>query len=248
MADKIIAVAAGHEITEKEFNEFLTRIPAQQQQYVKTAEGRQQALIQYANYFLFEKLGEEKGYDTTEEFQEILAGARRDLLSQYALTQAVKDITASLEECRSYYEQNPSQFQTGGQAKAHHILTDTKEASLAALEEIKDGKSFEDVAKEKSTCPSSAKGGDLGSFGRGQMVKEFDEAVFNDPEIGQIMGPVKTQFGWHLIRVDELTPAGTAPFENVAEQIGQKLVQDKQNKVYMAERARLIEKFGLEFR
>lgn len=249
MADKVIAISAGTEITEAEFNEFVSRIPAQQQQYVQTPEGRHQALAQYANYFLFEKLGIEKGFDTSEEFQKILEGTRRELLSQYALTQIVKDITASLEECRAYYEKNAAQFQTGAQAKASHILTATEDEALTVLKDIREGnKTFEDAAKECSTCPSGAKGGDLGTFGRGQMVKEFDEAVFNDPAIGEIMGPVKTQFGYHLIRVDELTPAGTAPFESVAEQIGQKVIADKQNEVYMAERARLIEKYGLEFK
>lgn len=248
MADKVIAISAGNEITESEFNEFMTRIPSQQQQYVQTPEGRQQALTQYANYFLFEKLGEEKGYDSSEEFLKILEGTKRELLSQYALTQAVKDITASLEECRAYYEKNVAQFQTGAQAKASHILTATEEEALAVLKEVQEGKkTFEDAAKESSTCPSGAKGGDLGTFGRGQMVKEFDEVVFNNPVIGKIMGPVKTRFGYHLIRVDALTPAGTTPFENVTEQIGQQVVAEKQNQVYMAERARLIEKYGLEF-
>lgn len=248
MSDKVIAISAGNEIRESEFNEFVARIPAQQQQYIKTKEGRHQALTQYANYFLFEKLGEEKGYDTSEEFLKILEGTKRELLSQYALTQTVKDITASLEECRAYYEKNMVQFTTGETAKASHILTDTEEKSLAILKEIKEGtKTFEEAAKESSTCPSGAKGGDLGTFGRGQMVKEFDEAVFNDPPVGEVMGPVKTQFGYHLIRVDQLNPAGTAPFETVAEQIGQKVIADKQNEVYMAERARLIEKYGLTF-
>lgn len=248
MAEKIIAVSAGREITEAEFNEFVSRIPAQQQQYVQTPEGRHQALAQYANYFLFEKLGQEKGYDSSEEFLKILEGTKRELLSQYALTQLVKDISASPEECREYYEQHKDQFQTDAQAKASHILTATEEESLAILSDIKEGKkTFEEAARESSTCPSGAQGGDLGVFGKGQMVKEFEDAVFNSPSLGEVIGPVKTQFGYHLIRVDQITPAGAAPFENAAEQIRQQIVADKQNKVYMAERTRLIEKYGLAY-
>ena len=248
MADKIIAVSAGKEITEAEFNEFVSRIPEQQQAYIRTPEGRRQALTQYANYFLFEKLGEEKGYDKSEEFLKILEGTKRELLSQYALTQTVKDITASLEECREFYEKNQAQFAAGEQAKASHILTNSEEEALNILADIREGKkTFEDAARESSTCPSGAKGGDLGSFGRGAMVKEFEDAVFNDPKIGEVIGPVKTQFGYHLIRVDALTPAGNRPFEEVAEQIGQKIIADKQNQVYMAERARLIKEYGLTF-
>ena len=248
MADKIIAKVAGHDVSESEFAEFVSRIPQQQQQYVQTPEGRHQALAQYCNYFLFEKLGTEKGYDESEEYLKILEGTKRELLSQYTLTQLVKDITATPDECRAYYEKNKDQFKTGPKAKASHILTDTEEESLSILDKIKDGRiSFEDAARESSTCPSGAKGGDLGTFGRGQMVQEFDEAVFNDPAIGEIMGPVKTQFGYHLIRVDSLTEAGTAPFDQLVQHIAQKVIEEKQNKAYMDIRADLISKYGLEY-
>ena len=248
MEEKIIAVAAGREITEAEFNAFVARVPQEQQQFVQTPEGRHQALTQYANYFLFEKMGEEKGYDKTAEFLEILEGTKRELLSQYALTQLVKDVTASEEECKAYYEEHQELFQQGAQARAKHFLTPSEEEALRILNDILAGKvTFEDAAKENSSCPSGAKGGDLGTFGRGQMVKEFDEAVFNG-KVGEVMGPVQTSFGYHLIRVDELSEEGTAPFEVVAEQIRQHLVAEKQNELYMAARAELIEKYGLEFK
>ncbi|MDO5146302.1 MAG: peptidylprolyl isomerase [Eubacteriales bacterium] len=243
---KVIAVAAGKEITEEEFNQFASRV--EQQDFINTPEGRKQALAQYANYFLFEKLGEEKGYDKSEEFLKLMDGARRELLSQYALTQEVKDIVATEEECREYYEKNQAMFQRGAQAKAKHILTATEEESQRILGEIQRGeKSFEDAAKEYSTCPSAAKGGELGTFGRGQMVKEFDEAAFTG-EVGKLLGPVKTNFGYHLIVVDERTEASVAPFEQVASRIGQQLAAQKQNEKYMAVRANLIEKYGLEYK
>lgn len=248
MDNKIIAVVAGKEITEKDFEQFVQRIPQEQQAYIKTPEGRKQALTQYTNYFLFEALGKEKKYDESEEFLNMLEGVKRELLSQYALTQEVKDIQATEEECRAYYEEHKEQFKKGAQAKAKHILTATEEESKKILSEIENGeKTFEEAAKAYSTCPSSAKGGDLGTFGRGQMVKEFDEAVFQG-EVGKILGPVKTNFGYHLIFVDELHPEGTAAFEEVAPKIGQQLAAQKQNERYMAVRAELMEKYGLEFK
>lgn len=86
------------------------------------------------------------------------------------------------------------------QASARHLLVDTEEQCLALKAEIEAGKDFADVAKAHSNCPSKAQGGDLGSFGRGQMVPEFDEVVFN-AEINKVQGPVKTQFGYHLLEV-----------------------------------------------
>lgn len=85
---------------------------------------------------------------------------------------------------------------------ASHILVKTEQEALALLTYMRQGKSFEELAKERSLCPSGKKGGILGWFGRGQMVKEFENAAFSGRR-GQIMGPVKTQFGWHLIRIND---------------------------------------------
>ena len=85
---------------------------------------------------------------------------------------------------------------------ASHILVKTEQEALAMLTYMRQGKSFEELAKERSICPSGKKGGSLGWFGRGQMVKEFETAAFSGKK-GQIIGPVKTQFGYHLIRIDD---------------------------------------------
>lgn len=84
--------------------------------------------------------------------------------------------------------------------KASHILVETEEEAIKLKEEILSGRAFEDVAAENSLCPSGARGGDLGFFGRGQMVKEFENAAF-DLKVGELSDPVKTNFGWHLILV-----------------------------------------------
>ncbi|MEZ6134369.1 MAG: peptidylprolyl isomerase [Pirellulaceae bacterium] len=85
-------------------------------------------------------------------------------------------------------------------ASARHILVSTEEKCQALKDEIAGGAKFADVAKQHSTCPSGKSGGELGEFSRGQMVKEFDEVVFND-EVGVVHGPVKTQFGYHLLEI-----------------------------------------------
>ena len=85
-------------------------------------------------------------------------------------------------------------------ASARHILVDTESACRELQQQIADGADFADLAREHSTCPSGKQGGDLGEFGPGQMVREFDDVVFNK-EVGQVHGPVKTQFGYHLIEI-----------------------------------------------
>lgn len=85
-------------------------------------------------------------------------------------------------------------------AQARHILVPTEDAALDLKEKITAGSDFGALAKEHSQCPSGRNGGDLGEFGPGQMVREFDEVVFSAP-VNEVQGPVKTQFGYHLIDV-----------------------------------------------
>lgn len=87
-------------------------------------------------------------------------------------------------------------------ASARHILVETEEACLDLKKQIADGATFADLAKQHSKCPSGQSGGDLGSFGQGQMVPEFDKVVFHEA-VGEVHGPVKTQFGFHLLEVTE---------------------------------------------
>lgn len=85
-------------------------------------------------------------------------------------------------------------------ATARHILVETEEKCNTLKSQIENGESFESAATENSKCPSGRKGGDLGKFGPGQMVPEFDQAVFNG-DVGVLYGPIKTQFGYHLLEV-----------------------------------------------
>ena len=86
------------------------------------------------------------------------------------------------------------------QATARHILVDSEESCEALKAEIEGGADFADIARQHSNCPSGQRGGDLGQFGPGMMVPEFDKVVFS-AEIATVQGPVQTQFGYHLIEV-----------------------------------------------
>jgi len=87
-------------------------------------------------------------------------------------------------------------------AFARHILVDTEEQCIALKEQIEGGADFADLARQHSSCPSGQRGGELGSFGPGMMVREFDEVVFSAP-VNTVQGPVKTQFGYHLLEVTQ---------------------------------------------
>jgi len=89
-------------------------------------------------------------------------------------------------------------------ATARHILVSTEDQCSDLKKQIEDGADFGEVAQQHSSCPSKAQGGDLGSFGPGQMVPEFDKVVFSAP-VNEVQGPVKTQFGFHLLEVTSRT-------------------------------------------
>ena len=109
------------------------------------------------------------------------------------------------------------------------------------IEEI----SFEEAAEKYSTCPSKEKGGQLGRFRKGQMVKEFEEAAKN-AEIGKITEPVKTQFGYHIIRLDDRTEEGTLSFDEVKDQIRNQVLGLKQQEAYLNNIEKISKEYDVE--
>lgn len=89
-------------------------------------------------------------------------------------------------------------------AKARHILVSSKEICLELIKDLSNGMDFADIARDFSECPSAHSGGDLGEFFEGDMAKEFNDAVFKNGKVGQAIGPVKTQFGYHIIEIMSL--------------------------------------------
>lgn len=243
MENKVLAVVAGEEITQDIFDAFLQGVPSEQQMYLSNPQFREQCFEQLVALFLFAKKGEVDKIDETEEFQKVLANAKRDLMAQMAIRDIFKEVSVSEEEVKAYYDANQAQFKKGETVSAKHILVESEEKCNEILAAITNGeKTFEDAAKESSTCPSGQRGGDLGAFGKGQMVSEFEAAAFA-AEIGQVVGPVKTQFGFHLIKVEAKNEAEVAAFAEVKENIKKNLVQQKQNKVYSETVAQLKEKY-----
>lgn len=150
--------------------------------------------------------------------------------------EVAKKVTVSEKEMKSFYEENPQYFKEQPQVKASHILIKVEENATDAekaqakdkirqiQEKLKKGADFAALAKEYSQCPSSAQGGDLGFFGRGRMVKPFEDAAFALKE-GQISDVVESPFGYHLIKVTEKKEAKTMSFDEAKEKIEQYLIE-----------------------
>lgn len=243
MNKEVLAVIAGEEITQADFERYLQGVPREQQAYASNPQFREQFLEQLVSLYLFAQKGEEDKLAESEEFQKVMANARREILAQFAMREVLKTVEVSDEEVKTFYDENQAQLKKGETVSAKHILVKTEEECNKILATITSGeKTFEDAAKEYSTCPSGQRGGDLGSFGRGQMVPEFEQAAF-DAEIGKVIGPVKTQFGCHLIKVEAKNEAEVASFDEVKDAIRQNLTQQKQGEVYNATVQNLKEKY-----
>lgn len=184
------------------------------------------------------KAAEAKGQTLDEVNAEIAqyGMTMEDLKSQVRPQVQIKKLAAAYTDdpemaikAKQFYEENPAYFQAQEQVRASHILLGkrgiTPEEKPEYLEKIKEveaklkaGESFETLAREYSTCPSSAKGGDLGFFGRGQMDPAFEKAAF-ELNVGETSGIVESSFGYHIIKVTDKKEAGMTPFEEVKESI-----------------------------
>lgn len=145
------------------------------------------------------------------KFQDVLkqqAMTEQELLNFVALyINVTKDVTVGDSEIEAYYEQNKGQYGKPEQVQARHILVETEEEAKGIIEELKAGASFEELAKAKSIDGSKEVGGELGYFGRGEMVPEFEEAAFSQKVGTFSLEPVKSQYGYHIILVEDHTAA-----------------------------------------
>lgn len=243
MSKEVLATVAGRDITQEEFEAFLASVPREQQAYINNSKFREHCLEQLTSLHMFAQMGEDLKLDETEDFKKAYENAKRDILAQMAMREILKDVAVTEEELKAFYDQNQQQFKKGETVNAKHILTDSEETCKEILASITNGeKTFEDAAKEFSTCPSKERGGDLGEFGKGQMVKEFEDAAFA-AEIGQVVGPVQTQFGYHLIKVEKKNEATVIEFEQIKENLRTNLLQQKQELAYNKKVAELKEKY-----
>ncbi len=240
---KILSTIGDYTITERDVDSFISSLGKEQQMYRDIPDFRSQILLRLEEISLFAMLGKETKVEETDVYKEAMKNAKRDVSGQLAMQGLLKDVKVTDEEAKEYFESHKSSFATGPSASAKHILVDTEEKADSIKEEIASGsKSFEDAAREYSTCPSGQKGGSLGTFGRGQMVKEFDQAVF-EGDLETIIGPVGTQFGYHLIWIDSRDDGETPEFEQVKDKVKSTVLQQKQQALYNAKISELRSKY-----
>ena len=231
-ADKVLARVNSQDITESELLEFIKPFGQQAMMLYGTEQGRKMILDDVITMRLYAVDGEAQKLDETPEFQAQLAAARRAMLAQAAMRKVIDGLTVSDDEAQKFYTENQKLFVQQERIHARHILVSGDTELAKVVYELKAGTSFDAAAKKYSIDPGSAQnGGDLGEFPRGVMVPEFEKAAFDLKNPGDVSEPVKTQFGWHIIKLEERIPERPSPFEEVKPRILQELREQKTQQV-----------------
>ena len=214
--DPVVAVVEGEEIRRSDVMRSAAELPPQYQQQIALIFP---ALVErLVDFKLLDKAAAEKGLGDDAAVQEQLEQVKADIMREVLLSRVIEDAVTDEKVQEAYdrhIEENPAQQEV----RARHILLETQEEAEAVIAELDGGADFAELAKEKSTGPTGEAGGDLGYFTEGQMVAPFAEAAFAMEPGSYSAEPVETQFGWHVIKVEDKREQAQPTFEEMEQQL-----------------------------
>jgi peptidyl-prolyl cis-trans isomerase C len=227
-SDPVIAKVNGAEIHESDLAMAEEDVGQNQQLQALTGDARRDYLVSYlADVMLAAKAAEGKKVGDQKEFKSRLAFIRNKLLMETLLQQEGK-AALTPDATKKVYDEAVKQMGNEQEVRARHILVPSEDEAKAVLAEIKKGTDFAELAKQKSKDPgAAAEGGDLGYFGKEQMVPEFAEAAFKMDK-GQVSDPIKTLFCWHIIKVEDKRTKPAPEFDKVKDQVETYVVRKAQ--------------------
>lgn len=245
MEKKVLAKVNDTEITFQDLEAVIAYGSDQQKEAYKKKEGKIALLNQLAIQEMIYLNALDKGLEHEDAFKEEMEILKANRLKEYAIGKMIEGATVTEEEVRSFYDANQQQFSPGSTISASHILVKTEDEAKTIKDQLNQGKEFGELAKENSTCPSKNNGGSLGTFGRGQMVPEFEEVAFS-LDIGQISEPVKTEFGYHIIRVDDKQEGSIVDYGQVRDNIESYLLNEKRSILFAEAADKMKKDFEIE--
>ena len=218
--DTVVAELNGTAITFGEISTFQKTIPNAAE--METASILPRLIEFYIDQKLMGAAAKGRGLENDPDVQLQLQRLEDELVRQAYLRDEISDRVTE-ERIREAYDKNMETYVRDDEVKARHILVDTEDEAEAILRELSDGATFEDLARDRSTGPSGPQGGDLGYFTRGTMVPEFSEAAFSLSPGDVTSSPVKTDFGWHVIKVEDKRQKPAPTFEEMRVQVRNEL-------------------------
>ena len=238
----VVARIGNRIITVADFNKILTYYDAEQRAMIeKNPQAKPTILWQTVQGLVIAGLAREKGFDKRPEIKGQLEMITNNFLAfQYLQKEVISKIKVTEKEAKAYYDKNPDLFKSPEQIKARHILIQVpkeapdeekkklKEKADEVLKKVKAGEDFTKLAADFSDDPGTkSKGGELGFFSKGSMVPAFEQAAFA-LKPGEVSELVETDFGFHVIKVDEKKEAVSEPFETIKEKVTKQVLREKQ--------------------
>ncbi len=223
--DDVILTVDGEKIYQRDYD-LAARLLGPELAKMGPAQREQVLINVLSETLLLSRLAETSGTTDTEEYKQrmkfMTRRVKRDIYVQQQVSEKVSDA-----DLKARYDLLIKEFPSGPEVKARHILVKTEDEAKAIIKELDGGADFAELAKQKSTGPSGPRGGDLGYFGKGQMVPAFDKAVFALEKGKHSTEPVKSNFGWHVIKVDDTRQKSPPPLKEISERLKVLVAQEK---------------------
>lgn len=228
--DQVLAKIGNETITEADFLAIANAVPEKFQQI--NPEAKRKAIEHLVNIFLLASEAEQQGLDKNPDINRLIQFSKKDLLASLLLEKMTKDVpTPTDAEAKAFYEKNRAQYMMPESIHLHHILVKTEKEAKDALDRVKKGEKFSEVAGQVSICPSKMRGGDLDWRPKGALVKEIEDVAYSMKK-GQIEGPIKSQFGFHVLMLEDKRPQQESSFDQTKDYIVEQLKVQKQQEQY----------------
>ncbi len=230
---KVLVNIDNDTITLEEFNKELDKIPMNMKMLVATQSGKKTYLDRLIMKKLLLREAAKGKIEGEAEFQNRLADIKEQLLIESLLKKKIAaDSQLTDDDMKKYYDTNKEKFKKEKEINTRHILLKTEEEAKQIMEKLQKGEDFIELSKKYSIDPNAkASGGEIGFHPKGTLLPEYEAAAFKLTKVGQVAGPVKSQFGYHIIRLEGAKPPAYVSFNEVKDFIRQQLVQDKQKEL-----------------
>ncbi|HHO75180.1 MAG TPA: hypothetical protein ENN05_01985 [Deltaproteobacteria bacterium] len=217
--DKDMVARVGDDVmTKADLQQILSQIPLQYRSRYSSVQGLKDLVDRLVGMKMLAWEARKQGLDKRPDIKVKLDNMIEQILAHEIEQEIRETIKVDEKDIEGYYKDNQDTYSSPAKIKAFHILVDTKDEAESILKEIRGGADFKELARQRSKCPSAAKSGDLGWFERGKMDPSFEKAAF-DLNKGEISDVVKSTFGYHLIKVDNIRPARTKTLDQARKTI-----------------------------
>jgi len=240
---RVLVRVSNKSVTESDLKTKLAKLPPYYQNIVSKDKKRyiEDMIVEILCY----EEGIRKGIDKDKEVRELISEAKKKIVMAKVIKNEVEDkVIVTEEEKKKFYDLNKDSFRTPDMWRASHILVADEKDANAILDELSKGAKFEEIAKARSIDATASRGGDVGFFRAGQLVPDFEKACLK-LDVGQTSGVVKTQFGYHIIKLTDKREGGVQSYEEAKRAIETELKKEKRSELFNKMVMSLKDRYGV---